>query len=124
MVFTRHARAIVIQKLNNIVYSPLNNYRPNVISDKWKQKTMQDWEFLAKNFNDVSNELITDADLSKLDIHISVPGYLKEGKPYFVGVIEDENKESDQDAKEKPMVSDSKEENIKKKGSIQKKRDA
>ncbi len=44
-----------------------------MISDKWKFDTMQDREFLAKNFDQVSNELIVEKDLLRLDVHISAP---------------------------------------------------
>lgn len=33
---------------------------------------MQDWEFFAKTFDNVNNELIIDKDLLKLDIHILI----------------------------------------------------
>lgn len=75
MAPTLQARALAIRKPNNIVYSRLSNPRSNVISDKWKHDTSQDWEYLAKYFNDVSEDLIADNDLSRLDIHISAPSY-------------------------------------------------
>lgn len=79
---------------------------------------MQDWEFLAKNFDNVNNKLIADRDLSRLNIYILALGYLEERKPRFIEVTEENNKEVNQDAKEKPMISNSKEEILKKNGSI------
>lgn len=95
MACISHTRVLIIQIFHNIIYSHLNNPRPNVISDKWKHNKMQDWEFLAKNFDSVSNELIVDEDLSRLDIYISAPGYLEEERPHFIKVIEDINEEPD-----------------------------
>ncbi len=98
-----HGRALSIRKLNNIVYSRLNNPRSNVISDKWKFDTMQDWEFHAKNFDQVSNEQIAEADLLRLDVHLSAPGYLEEGRPCFNEVTEEYKEESNRDdVKEEP----------------------
>ena len=55
---------------------------------------------------DINDTLINDANLLKLDLYISEPGYLEEGVSYFMEVItEDEVQEI---AKE-PEVSDSKE---------------
>lgn len=61
---------------------------------------------LAKNFDDFSNKLITDGNLSRLNIHILQPSYLEAERSCFIEVIKDKNKELDQDAKEKPMISD------------------
>ncbi len=64
---------------------------------------MQDWEFLAKNFDQVSNELIAEKDLLRLDVHISAPGYLEEEKPCFTKVTEEYKEKSNRDnAEEKP----------------------
>ncbi len=94
-----------------------------MISDKWKFDTTQDWEFLAKNFDQVSNELIAEADLLRLDIYISAPGYLEEGRPRFTEVMEEYKEESNRDdAEEEPT--DSEEEAIKKKAQCKEKRDA
>ena len=124
MASISNASALAIEKLNNIVYSCLNNPWPNVISDKWKHNTTQDWKFLAKNFDGISNELIADGDLSKLDIHILALGYLEKGRSRFIEVTEDDNKELDKDAKKEPMVSDWEEEDIKKRTRQKEKRDA
>lgn len=56
---------------------------------------MQDWKFLAKNFDDVSNELIADGDLSRLNIYISAPDYLEEARPRFIEVTENDNEKPD-----------------------------
>lgn len=85
---------------------------------------MQNWEFLAKNFDNVSNKLIADRDLSRLHIYILVVSYLEEKKPRFIKVMEDDNKKSDQDVKEEPIVADLKKEVIKKSALCKKKRDA
>ena len=74
MVPTSQARAMAIRKLNNIVYSRLSNPRSSVISDRWKHDTTQDWEYLAKNLDGVSAELIEDKALLRLDMHISATG--------------------------------------------------
>lgn len=65
-----------------------------MISDKWKFDTTQDWEFFAKNFDQVNNKLIAEADLLKLDIYISVPSYLEERKPCFTEIMEEYKEES------------------------------
>ena len=62
--------------------------------------------FLAKNFIDISDTLINDADLSKLDLYILGPGYLKERIFCFTKVI---TKDKVQGTAEEPKVSDSKE---------------
>lgn len=67
---------------------------------------MQDWKFLSKNFDDISDELIANKDLLRLNIHISMPGYLKERRPCFIKITEDNNKKPDQNAKKEPIVSD------------------
>lgn len=123
MVSISHARTLAIQKLNNIVFFHLNN-RPNIINDKWKHNTTQDWEFFAKNFDDVTNELIANGNLLRLDIHISALGNLEERRPCFIKVTKDNNEELDLNAKEKPMVSDSEKETIKKRALRKKKRNA
>ena len=65
---------MAIWKLNNIVYSCLSNLRSSVICDQWKHDTTQDWEYLAKNLDGVSTELIEDKALLRLDIHNSTTG--------------------------------------------------
>ncbi len=94
-----------------------------MISNKWKFDSTQDWEFLAKNFDQVSNELITEADLLRLDVHISAPGYLEERRLRFTEVPEQYKEESNKDDVEKEPT-DSEEEVIKKKAQRKKKRDA
>ena len=103
---------MAIRKLNNIVYSRLSNPRSSVISDQWKHDTTQDWEYLAKNLDGVSTELIEDEALLRLDMHISAIGYLEEGAPRFTKVTGD--KEMIEDGGEAETVFNSKEENKKK----------
>lgn len=85
---------------------------------------MQDWDFFTKNFDNVSNELIADGNLLRLDIHILAPRYLKKNKPRFIKVTENNNEELDQDAKEELIVSNLEEEAIKKRALYKEKRDA
>ena len=61
-----------------------------MISDWWKNDTIQDWEYLAKNLDGVSMELIEDEVLLRPDMHISANEYLKEGAPCFTKVTGDE----------------------------------
>ena len=68
---------MAIWKLNNIIYSRLSNPRSSVISDRWKHDSTQDWEYLAKNLDGISAELIEDEALLRLDMHISAIGYLE-----------------------------------------------
>ncbi len=68
-----------------------------MISNKWKFNSTQDWEFFAKNFDQVSNELIAEADLLKLDIYISALGYLEEGRSRFSEITEEYEEESNRD---------------------------
>ena len=103
---------MIIQKLNNIVYSCLSNPRSSVISDQWKHDTTQDLQYLTKNLDGVSAELIEDNALLRLDMHISTTGYLKEGAPCFTKATGDE--EIIEDGAEMKTVSDSEEENKKK----------
>ena len=103
---------MAIRKLNNIIYSCLSNPRSSVISNRWKHDTIQDWEYLAKNLDGVSAELIEDEALLRLDMHISTTGYLEQGAPRFTEVTGDE--EMIEDSREAEMVSDSEEENKKK----------
>ena len=112
MVPTSQARAMAIRKLNNIVYSRLSNPRSSVISDRWKHDTTQDWEYLAKNLDGVSTELIEDEALLRLDMHISATRYLEEGAPRFTEITRD--KEMIEDGGEEETVSDLEEKNKKK----------
>ncbi len=86
-----------------------------MISDKWKFDTTQNWEFLAKNFHQISNKLIAKEDLLRLDVYISAPGYIEKGRPYFTKVTKEYKEESNiNDVKNEHMVFDSEEEAIKK----------
>ena len=113
---------MAIRKLNNIVYSRLSNPRSSVISDRWKHDITPDWENLAKNLDGVSAELIEDEALLRLDMHISATEYLEEGAPRFTKVTGDE--EMIEDGGEAETVSDSEEENKKKRALRKEKRDA
>ncbi len=61
-------RARAIRKLNQCIYSRLINLRPTVVADRWRHDTSQDWELLAKSYNDISDALIADADLLRLNL--------------------------------------------------------
>lgn len=85
---------------------------------------MQDWKFLAKNFDDVSNEIIARENLLRLDVYILVSVYLKEGKPHFIKIIEENNEELNiNNAKKEFTISDLKNKAIKK-GLRKEKKDA
>ena len=111
-----------IRKLNNIIVSYLTHPRPSVISDKWKHDTSQDWEYLAKNYENLTTTLIPDETLLRLGLHISSTGYLEDGAPRFTEVIEHDNTGfdrevvEDEDGKEdgEEAVTDSEEEASKK----------
>lgn len=77
---------------------------------------------MAKNFNNISDNLIDDNDLLRLDIHILVPGYLKKERPYFTDITTKNNNEENEDAKE-PEVSNFEEEKKKQRTLWKKKRD-
>lgn len=62
---------------------------------------------MAKNFIDISDTLINDANLSRLDLHILGLGYLQEGVSRFMEVITEDEV---QEIAKKPEVFDSKEE--------------
>lgn len=65
---------------------------------------MQNCKFLAKNFDQVSNKLIAEADLLRLDVYISVSSYLEERRPCFIEVTEKyEEKSNTNNAKEEPI---------------------
>lgn len=84
---------------------------------------MQNWKFLIRNFDDVSDVLIADRDLLKLDIYILAPSYLGEGRPHFTKKLEDNNQEPNKNAAQELMVSDSEEEAMKKRTIHKKMRD-
>lgn len=58
---------------------------------------MQDQKFLTKNFDLVSNKLIFEKDLLRLDIHILVLGFLEERKPCYTKVTEKYKEKSNRD---------------------------
>lgn len=61
---------------------------------------------MAKNFKKISNAFIDDTNLSKIDLHISVPGYLKEEISHFIEISTKDNIEK---VAQEVKVSDSKE---------------
>lgn len=76
---------------------------------------MQDWKFLAKNFDDVNNKLIAEKDLLRLDEHISTLDYLEKERHCFIKVTEKDNEESNMDnTKDELTVSDLEEETLRK----------
>ena len=54
--------------------------------------TIYNWEYLAKNFNGVSIELIDNKALLKLNKHILVIRYLEKGAFCFTQVTKDDEK--------------------------------
>ncbi len=85
---------------------------------------MKDWKFLAKNLDQISNELIAKEDLLKLDIHISGLSYLEEGKHCFYKITEEYDKESNiNDTKEEFTVFNSEEKTIENRSLCKEKRD-
>lgn len=68
--------------------------------------TTPNWEYLAKNLNDINVEVIADKTLLRLGIHILAIVYLEEKVLYFTKVIGN-NKGTNQEVK---IVSDSEEE--------------
>ena len=60
---------------------------------------MQNWELLAKSYNDISNELIDNAKLLWLNLYILALKYLEKGASRFTELlIEDEGEEKDDQA--------------------------
>ena len=80
-----------IQKLNNIVISCLTHPRSSIISNRWRHDTSQDWEYLAKNYENLTTAPILDEILLRLGLHISSTGYLEDGAPRFTEVTEYNN---------------------------------
>lgn len=54
--------------------------------------TIQDWEYLIKNFNDVNTEVIIEKILLKPGIYILAIGYFEERTLLFTKVIENNKK--------------------------------
>ena len=113
MASTSQARAMAIQKLNNIAYSCLSIFRSSVISNWWKYDTTQDWEYLAKNLDGVSTKLIEHKALLRLDMQISATGYQEKRAFCFTEVIGDDEKMIE-NSREAETVSNSEEKNKKK----------
>ena len=56
----------------------------------------QNWELLAKSYNDISNGLIDDTKLLRLNLHILVLRYLEERASRFIKlVIKNEGEKED-----------------------------
>ena len=68
--------------------------------------TTKDWEYLAKNFNCISAEVITDKALLRLRIHILATEYLEKGAFCLIKVI----REKEEINKEAKMVPNSEKE--------------
>ena len=121
-----------IQKLNNIVVSHLTHPRPSVIRNRWRHDTSQNWEYLAKNYENLITALIPDESLLRLGLHISSMGYLEDGAPRFTKVTEHDNTSFDREVVEdedgeeacKEAVTDSEEEASKKRARCKAMRDA
>lgn len=113
MAPTLQDQARAIWKLNNIIYSWLNQPRPNVVTNKYRHDSSYDWEYLAKNFDIISDDPIAENNLLKLNLYISALGYLEDRPSYFTKVIEDEDKDGEEQDNE-PQVSDFEEKKKKK----------
>lgn len=59
-----------------------------MLLDKWRFNTSQDWKVLGADFESVSLETIPNATLQALGFHHSRLGYLGEGTPRVVDVID------------------------------------
>ena len=70
---------------------------------------MQDLELLAKSYNDISNELIDDTKLLRLNLHILALGYLEEGASHFTK-LPTKDKGEEEDDQTEPQVSNLEEE--------------
>ena len=111
-----------IQKLNNIVVSHLTHAHPSVISNRWRHDTSHNWEYLAKNYKNLTMALIPDETLLRLDLHILSTGYLEDRATRFTKFTEYNNSSfdhkvvEDEDGKEdgEEVVTDSEEEVSKK----------
>lgn len=55
-----------ILKLNNTVISCLTYACLSVISDRWKYDTSQNWEYIAKNYDNFTSTLMLDETLLRL----------------------------------------------------------
>lgn len=60
--------------------------------------TTPGWEYLIKNFNKISTEIIADKALLRLDIYILTMRYLEKGALCFTKVTQND-KESNKEAK-------------------------
>lgn len=87
MISTLQGQVQAIQILKNVVYSWLNNSHPHFVADKQKHNIFQDQRFLVKNFKNISNTLINDTNLLRLDLYILLPNYLEEGVSCFMKVL-------------------------------------
>ena len=132
MTPSSQSRINSIRKLNNIVVSRLTHLCPSVISNRWRHNTSQDWEYLAKNYENFTTALIPDETLLRLGLHISSTGYLRDGALRFTKVTENKNTSfdrkvvEDEDGKEdgEEAVTDSEEEASKKRARRKAKRKA
>ena len=95
MAQTLQDRAWAIRKLNNIIYFRLNQAHSNILTSKYNHDSSYNWEYLAKNFNTISDDPIAKNNFLKLNHHILLIGYLEDGSSCFTEVIEyeDEDKE-------------------------------
>lgn len=114
LVSTCQSRIQAIWKLNNYIYSWLIRSRPTVIADRWHYNISQDWELLAKSYDNISDEQINEVTLLRLNLHISALGYLKERISHFTKLATKDKNEEEYEDDQESLVSNSKEE-IKKK---------
>lgn len=65
---------------------------------------------MTKSYNDISNEPINEAKLSRLNFYISVLGYLEEVASCFTELVTDNEYEEENEDNQEPPVSDLEEE--------------
>lgn len=104
---------IAISKLTNITINCLTHPWPNVLADKWRFNTNQDWEVLEENFDSVSSDTILNGIFQALGFHLSPLVYLEEGLPRFVNVTEEPKLAIEPKDNDRP-ITDSKDEKARK----------
>ena len=67
---------------------------------------------MAKSYNNISNELINDAKLLRLNLHILALGYLEKEVSHFIE-LSTKDKDKEEDDQLEPQISNLKKEKIK-----------
>lgn len=109
-------RIIAIKNLNNIMFNCFQNPHLIVLSDKWHFDYSQDQKTLVLDFDSFNIYDIADESFRALDFHISVTGYLEKTFPHFTDITDLKlNVEPTMVDNFGQVVTDSKEEVVKKK---------